>query len=426
MIGLNRVRIWVGRPLFGWWIVLGSVIILTIVDGSLTHAYGLYASEWRRDFGWSKTALAIGFAIYRGVSAVMAPMQGAMLDRLGSRSILCVGILSFGAGMVLMSRVSTLTELYLTVLLLSVGSSLTGPLTLSTIIVNWFERRRSFALAMMLTGFSIGGLIVPLIALSITENGWRATALLSGGFAVLFGLPIVRHLRRRPEEIGLRPDGDRAALRTGQPAPERPRILQRPQVGEFTPRQAMKTRAFWLLAVGHSLAVMLVSAVIVHLVVHLNEGAGFAVSTAATVVATVTLSMLIGQIAGGFLGDAYSKRKIASIAMIGHAAALVLLAKADSILHVLLFAIVHGVAWGLRGPQMQAIRADYFGRRSFGAIEGVSTMIVMSGHMAGPLLAGYVSDVTGSYVTSFLLLAGLAVVSSFMFAFAREPSLARS
>jgi MFS family permease len=112
--------------------------------------------------------------------------------------------------------------------------------------------------------------------------------------------------------------------------------------------------------------------------------------------------------------------------MLAHAAALLLLATATTFWMVLAFAVLHGLAWGMRGPLMSAIRADYFGSLAFGTITGISSMIAMIGMMAGPLVAGMLADRTGSYVPGFSVLAALAAVGSVFFVLARRPTLPRA
>jgi PGF-CTERM protein len=139
------------------------------------------------------------------------------------------------------------------------------------------------------------------------------------------------------------------------------------------------------------------------------------------VIALMTVMQAGGQIGGGWLGDRFSKRWIAAGCMLAHAVALVVLAVATTFWMVLAFAVLHGVAWGMRGPLMSAMRADYFGSTSFGTITGVSSMVVMFGMMGGPLVAGVLADRTGSYVPGFTVLAALAAMGSVAFVLARRP-----
>jgi MFS family permease len=190
---------------------------------------------------------------------------------------------------------------------------------------------------------------------------------------------------------------------------------------DFTPREAIRTGAFWLVSLGHGSALLVVSAVLVHMVTHVTERLGYSLAQAATVVALLTVSQIAGHLGGGWAGDRVSKRAIAAGCMVGHAAALLLLATASAYWMVIAFAVLHGLAWGTRGPLMAAIRADYFGSAAFGTISGASSMVAMLGMMGGPLVAGILADRTGSYRPGFTVLAVLAFLGAFYFLLARRP-----
>jgi MFS family permease len=226
-------------------------------------------------------------------------------------------------------------------------------------------------------------------------------------------------MRRRPEDYGWLPDGadpHEAALQREQASGT---TLDAEPV--FTAREALRTRAFWFISLGHGSAVLVVSAVMVHLIVHLNEGLGYSLTEAATVVSLMTVMQMIGLPLGGYLGDRFEKRKLATVAMFGHASALIVLAYADNLAMVVFFAVVHGLAWGMRGPLMQAIRADYFGTSNFGKIMGFSTLIVTLGNTTGPIVAGVLADRTGDYRVGFTILAVGALLGSGFFLAAKRP-----
>jgi sugar phosphate permease len=280
---------------------------------------------------------------------------------------------------------------------------------------------------------AVGGLLAPLVAAALTRIGWRWTAFLSGVLVLAGGLPLAQIVRHRPEAYGLRPDGDPAppapgeAAAAGEVAAARdarrapPRGPARRESVDFTAREALRTRAFWYVSLGHGAALLVVSAVLVHLVVYVTERLGLGLEQAAGVIALMTVMQMIGQVSGGWAGDRVSKRLISAACMLGHAAALVILAAATAFWMVAAFAVLHGLAWGIRGPLMSAIRADYFGSASFGTITGVSSMVVMLGMMGGPLIAGALADRTGSYQVGFWILAALAALGSVAFLVARRP-----
>lgn len=403
------------RGFYGWWIVGAGFSLEALIGALMFHSYGAYVVVLREEFGWSKTMLSAAFAMARAESGIFGPLQGWLTDRFGPQALIRVGMAIFGVGFMLLSQIGSPTTFFLTFFMLAVGSSLGGYLPISVAIVNWFRRRRALALSISSTGMSVGGLLTPIVVFGLTYIGWRWTAFLSGVLVLLAGLPLSGIVRHRPEAYGLRPDGDTADAASGTSVSSGPAPI------DFTAREAMRAPAFWLIAAGHGSALLVVSAVMVHLVVHVTERLGYSLRQASAIVALMTVVQIAGQLGGGLAGDRFSKRAIVVGCMAAHATALFLLASATTLWMVVIFAVLHGLAWGIRGPLMAAMRADYFGSASFGMIQGISSMVVMLGMMAGPLVAGILADRTGSYRIGFQVLAVGAAMGSLFFLLAKRP-----
>ncbi len=406
-----------GHVFYGWYIV-GAASGVQMLAGLLwMQSYGAYVVLLQADFGWSKALVAGAFAMARIESGILGPLQGWLVDRFGPRAIMRIGTVIFGVGFLAFSQIDSLLQFYLAFAMIALGSSLGGFATVMVALVNWFDKHRAKAVSISQIGFSIGGLSVPLIILSLEAFGWRTTAFISGIVVFVVGLPLVQVIRHRPSEIGEQPDGTQVIEDPANPAGG---FDQR---RDFTAREAMRTASFWLISVGHACALLIVSTVMVHIVPHLTEGLGYSLSLAGIMVALMTGCQMLGQVLGGYLGDRYDKRAISTFCMMAHTAAMLSVAYATNIGLVMLFALLHGLAWGIRGPLMVALRADYFGPSSFGTIMGFSSLIVMLGMAGGPILAGYLADVYGSYEVGFTVLAVAAFVGSFCFIVARKPSL---
>lgn len=413
---LNRVLRPRGHVFYGWYIV-GAAGGLQMLSGLLwMQSYGAYVVFLQDEFGWSKTIVAGAFALTRIESGILGPLQGWLVDRYGPRVILRIGILMFGTGFILFSRIENLITFYLTFALIAVGASLGGFATVMVSLVNWFSRHRAKAVALSQIGYSLGGLSVPLIILCLEAFGWRTTAFISGILVFVLGLPLVQIVKHKPSEMSEEADGtggDSAASSATR------KFFDEQQ--DFTARQAMRTRAFWLISTGHACALLTVSALMVHLVPHLTQGLGYTLTQAGLVVALMTAFQMVGQICGGYLGDRVNKRFLCIGCMAAHTMGLFLIAFATSPVMVLSFTMLHGLAWGIRGPLMVAIRADYFGPSSFGTIMGFSSLIVMLGMSTGPLFAGYMADIHGDYQLGFAYLAMGAFMGSFCFLAATRP-----
>ena len=404
-----------GQVYRGWWLVGGAMTLQALLAGLFFQAYGAYAAYWMLEFGWSRTTISLAYSLHRTESGLLGPLHGWLLQRVSPRRVIVAGVLMLGIGFMGLAFVQDFVQFIVVFLLMAVGASLCGLLSLMTVLVNWFDRRRATALSLMQTGMSIGGLAVPLVAIGLAAYGWRAMAFGSGLAVIAIGLPIARLMRRDPEQLGLRPDG---APADEDGAPARSRVATGPAIGA---RAALRTWAFWSMSLAHSAAVAVVAGVSVHFVIFASGALGLSVAVAASLLALMTGVSILGQLLGGIAGDRVDKRVLATAGMLGHALAMLLLMRAETTTAVTVAAIVHGVAWGLRGPLMGALRADYFGRESFAAVMGVSSLIVMFGTVGGPLLLGIVADATGSYAPGFGALAALALVGSVGFAALGRP-----
>ncbi len=406
-----------GMPFNGWRIVRGGFAIQALHSGLVFNAFALIAVELRNEFGWSAGALGAAFALNRAESGLLGPIQGWMTDKWGPRAVLRLGAVIMALGLVAFATLDTLTEFYVFYLLVAAGSSLAGFLGITVAIVNWFERKRARALALAQMGFAVGGAFTFLVGIALQQFGWRITSLLSAALTLAVILPLSRHFDKRPEDIDQFVDGiDPADAEDG---PSLPSTVSRVH---FTASEAVRTRAFWFISLGHASALLVVGASMAHLGLYLEEERAFSTLHTAFVVGMLPAMMGVGQLLGGYLGDYVDKRILVTIAMLGHGFGMLLLALASNWILVWLFVLLHGLAWGVRGPIQSALRADYFGATSFGKIMGFSSMIVMLGMVIGPVVAGVLRDRTGDYQLGFVILAVVAGLGSVWFFFATPPT----
>jgi sugar phosphate permease len=427
LVGSHRQR----RPtiFFGWWVVLAGFVLMVLNGGLLFHGFGAYFVHLQTGFRWSRTLLAGAFSMMQLESALAGPVQGWLIDRVGARTIARAGLVLMAAGFGLFSFMDSAPAFYAAFFVIGLGSTLVGWVTVNVAVANWFRRRRATAMGLMSSGQAVGGLLVPALAGSLAIFGWRSTAMASAALFLLVGLPITQLMRRTPEEYGLLPDGDPpsqapAGTATSDATPVTS-IPGRQDEPDFTAREALRSPAFWLISLGHGFALLVVSAVSVHLIPHLVSQRGLSIQSAGAMLAFMTVLTLLGHVSGGLVADRMEKRWIAALAMVGHCLGMLILAFTTSPLWVPVFAVLHGLSWGIRGPLMSAIRADYFGRRAFGTIMGLSTPIVMMGTMTGPLLAGFLADRTGDYQSGFAVLAVLTGLGTCFFVLGRKPDLPR-
>ncbi|MBI4188136.1 MAG: MFS transporter [Chloroflexi bacterium] len=391
--------------------------------GFLNYGFTVYFLQLQNEFGWSRTLLSSGYSLGHVESGVLDPLQGWISDRFGPRRVVVLGVVMFGAGFILLSRVHSIPAFFVAFLVLSLGSGFAGNLSFMVAIFNWFVRKRSLALGISLAGGALGGVIVPAVAWSVTTQGWRVTALASGFIIWLLGIPLALLIRHKPEQYGYLPDGDHPASSEGtlrehvviEPVP--PAKAQE----DFSAKEAIRSRAFWLIGAGHALALLTVSAVSLHLAPHLVKQLGISLETAGSVVALLSVFSVAGRLLGGFLADRINKRLLLVASMLSHSIGLLILTYAANMGQVFLFTVFHGLAWGIRGVTQNAIRAEYFGRKSIGLILGISNIFSTSAQVSAPIFAGWLADIYGDYHLAFTIITVLTALGSVFFGFAGKP-----
>ena len=399
---------------FGWRVVIAGGAMQFFQSLLLNQSFGIYVAVLVEHFGWSKTAVSGAAALKSTEVALLGPALGWAVDRFGSRGIVRAGVVTFGAGFMLLSQVETLAGFYGAFVIIALGSSMFSNFIMSVAIIQWFEKRRARALSALQFGGAVGGLFVFLIAWSIQTFGWRVTAFGSGVLAILVCWPLAREIRSRPEDHGETLDGMPPAPKTAEHSEAPPRRM-------FSAGEALRTSAFWLISLGHGCSLLVVAAFNVHAITHIKEGLGYSLAQATLVFTLVTAGQFLGVMLGWTIGERFVKRKVAAVCMLMHAAGMLMLTYATGLGILIAAALVHGTAWGLRGPFMQAIRADYFGRTSIGMIMGLSNLVTVLGNICGPILAGLFADWTGDYKAGFTVLAVLAGLGSLFFWMARRP-----
>lgn len=408
---------WRVKVFYGWKMATAAAGLQFLYSALLLQAYGAYVAVVSIELGWSKTVLSGGAAILSLEGALIGPVLGWMVDRMGPRIVVRSGVVLFSLGFLALSHIETLGGFYATMVLIAVGASLCSYFPLSVALVHFFRRHRTRALSLMTFGIAAGGIVLPLVGWAMQQYGWRDVALASAVAILILGWPLASMIRGDPAEVGETIDG--------MPLPEStdPSGEAAVQEPELTAAQALRTKAFWLLGVAHGLALLVVMAVSVHAISHMTEGLGYSLPQASFFITLMTLGQGAGILLGAVIGDRWDKRRIAAGCMLGHMTGLLMLTFAMHPSMIIAFGVLHGVAWGVRGPLMQALRADYFGLRSIGMILGLSGVLVAVGQMAGPLVAGMTADWTGDYRAGFILLALLSGLGSAMFLLARKPAL---
>jgi len=424
---VSTSRLGLGRgPFYGWTLVGVSAFIMVIGTVPLFQGMTAWFVVLESHFNWSRTQLSIAFSLSRVEGSIMGPISGYLIDRLGSRRMVLIGLIVAGGGFVIMSQMQNIWHFYIAFVVMSMGVGLGTWMPMMTVLNNWFVRNRSTAMALSMEGFLVGGMIlVPVLAFAIDPDvpgrpGWRLTALVIGIFLVVVALPVSRLVRNAPEPYGMSPDGESTA---------RPRRTSASSTAEsdepdYTWQEAVRTSTFWIITMGHACS----SIVIVTLTVHLGpmlDDRGFSLQTVGWVVGAYTGVAAVFTLIGGYVGDRLPIRLALFGFSVIQSGSVVVLMLADTLWMAYLFAVLMGIGFGGRNPLTTAIRGVYFGRKAFASITGISMIPMNVMLLASPLFAGIMFDATQSYFIPMAVVAIVSLAGSSLFLFLGSPEAAR-
>lgn len=402
---------------YGWKMVGISFFILTLASLVSFQGTGTFVVALERHFGWSRTVLSGAFALTRVQGAALGPIEGVLIDRFGPRRMVMAGFLVMGAGFVLFSLVQEAWHFYVAFVVISLGAGLGGWLAMIAAVNNWFIKHRALALSIGMSGTHVAGLLVPVLARSIESFGFEKVALGTGILLLVIAIPAGRLVRNAPEEYGMVPDGEVTPTKSDETSGGEEESEPEPA---FTAKEALRTRAFWFIAIAHIASAVPIVTLSIHLVPKLTD-IGLSLPMAGVVVATYTIVALPIQFLSGYLGDKFPKPPLIFFFLSLQAVALLVIAVTTSIFGAFLFAVLFGVAFGGRMPLLFSIRGEYFGRKSFATIMGMSQLPSNFMMIGAPLFAGYMFDTTGTYFVPFSFFAAFTFLGAFLILFAKKP-----
>jgi len=384
------------RPFYGWYLVVGLGVTTIVSYGISQYLFGVLLVPIQTDLHWSRATISGAFSLGVVLSGFLGLIVGRLVDRYGARLLMSAGSILGGLTLFLLSRVTEVWQFYLLWAgCLGVAMALTLYSVTFVVIANWFQRRRGTALAVLTV---LGGLsspiYIPFAGLLVARLGWRPALLVLGTTALVIALPIHALLvRRRPEDMGLLPDGD--SMPEGHDPTSKPRY----RLG-----QAMRRPAFWTQMTAGALSSAAYSVLLAHVVAYLI-GRGYDPVLAAGVLGLAGLASLPGRFIFNVVSDRFGPQRLLGLCLLFQGLSVFLLMAAGPFPFLVAFIVVYGSAFGAISPLRASVLADHFGRVAFGAI--TSAQGVSSGIFAGigPFLAGFLYDLYGDYRLAFSLTA---------------------
>ncbi len=396
---------------YGWWVVGASFLIAVYTGGVIYFGFTAIFEPIRNEFGWSYAQISLAASLRGLEMGLLAPVMGVFVDRWGPRKMMFGGSIIIGLGLLLLSTVNSLIMFYVAFIVVAIGMSNCSSTVKNTAVANWFHKKVALASGIVAAGFAVGGLLVPVVTTLVDTLEWRGAMVVFALGMWGVGLPLSLLMRHKPEQYGYLPDGE---INTATLNDKRPALAPKTEVN-ISGKQAVKSRAFWHIALAMMCQTFLSSAVVTHVMPYLGS-IGFARSTASMVAMGIPLSSIGGRLGFGLMGDIFNKKRLSAIGFALMSLGLVFFALISNgnlwlLVPSLLF---FGTGWGANVTMRPALLREYFGRSRFGTIHGFTVGILMIGIVVGAPLAGWAFDVWGSYEGIWLIFAGAGIAGIFI------------
>lgn len=411
------------KRFYGWNILIASALTNGLGGSVHWQGFTVFFIPISQSLGLTSAQMAMPFALSRAENGLLGPLTGWLIDRYGVRRLMFVGTAMAGAGYIWLAQTNTFLAFLLVYLfVISIGSSSSFMQASTAALNTWFARRRGMVMSINSAAFRLGGaFMVPLLSVAVLRWGWQTAALWIGVGMLVFIMPLAIVYKRSPESIGIGPDGDPLKRTPARSARSENRDAEiEDGDDEWTPREAIRTRAFWVLAAGTVLRMSVHGTIFVHFVPIL-VWKGESQQSAANLIGLLALSSVPLIIIFGWLSDRMGRQRLLAGCYISAASSLALLNVVDGpwpiFAALLLFTgteIGSGLNWALVG--------DLFGRKRFATIRGMLSPIYNAALFIAPVAAGWVKDETGSYQIVLWVGTGLLVAAAFTFLSIKKPT----
>ena len=393
---------------YGYIVVAAALLTMVITTGAL-YSFGVFFKPVLTEFGWTRAATSGAYSLCILLLGSLSIVMGRLNDRFGPRIVVTACGFLLGSGYLLMSQISTIWQLYLFYGILA-GIGLSGAYVppIST-VARWFVKRRGLMTGIAMSGIGLGTMIMPLVAnWLISSYGWRTSFTVIGITVMALTTLAAQFLRRDPSQMGLVPYGENEAQQENAA----------PESGGFALQRAIRTRQFWMICAMFLCYGIFIQTVIVHIVPHATD-LGISAASAAYILAIIGGVSMAGRIIMGNAGDRIGNKPALIICFTTTTVASLWLLAAQDVWMFYLFAVVFGFAYGGAIALNSLIVAEFFGLSSLGVILGVVTFGWSIGEAVGPVLAGRIFDITGSYQPAFWICAAFSLATVIIILFLR-------
>ena len=389
--------------------------------GVFSIGQSLFVKDVQDEFSWGVAAISAGFSLRTLESGLMAPFGGVIIDKLGPKKVAIIGTVIQTIGLVIFATMEHLWQFYLSSFIVAFGQGLGAGQAFMNPVVFWFNRKRGQASAWIASGRGWAYMAAFPLSVILTMSGWRTAALASAVVYCAISIPCALVIRDRPEKYGYLPDGEPLP-----PIADGAKRAPPPEAEGFGAKQAMMTRAFWMILIVNMVFSCVTQTHQTHIITHLRY-TGFAVQTASLIASFYGAFQVVGRLGAGWVGDRVGRMRMLAASTVFMAVGFCVIAfitPSNMWLTVPLYFATYGVGHASHIVVQQTVVADYFGPRRFATIRGFMSPISVFGSLLGPFLAGVAFDHFGTFKQAWFALAPVALLAGVALMLAGKPKFA--
>ena len=427
MASLNAASLTSSKPrvFYGWYIVGVGFLANVASSFALASTLSIFLKPLTAELGISRGVFSLLRSGEGIVAACLAPVAGTLVDRYGGRWLMAIGAAIVGVGYLFLGHVESFTEFaVIRLAVVTLGDVLMGYMVVNVVVAQWFVRQRGRAFAFTSMGVGFAKVCMPvLVAWLLVSLGWRQTWTV---FAVLtmalLVLPALLVIRRSPEEMGLRPDGETSSEdSTPSKGRLRDKVSDYDAEAVWTRGETLRTSAFWLLVVTFGISSVGVTGLNLHVYPYVTD-IGHSPVVAATVMSVIASMQLASPLVWGFLAERIEPRYAAMLRFVVQGLGLGLATMTGNLFCLYAGFFLYGIGLGGNMVLPDILWANYFGRRSLGKVRGMGLLISQVLAAFGPPFFGFLFDATGGYGLSFALFGCALMTSAVLSLMLRPPT----
>jgi len=389
------------KPKFFYgYVVVFAAFCVMIIAGGLWTIFGVFFEPMLAEFGWTRAVLSGATSLRMFLMTLFGIIGGKLTDKFGPRPVVTVCSLFLGLAFFLMSRINTVWQLYLVFGVITAIGMCGFWVPMISTISRWFVKRRGMMTGIVLSGMSLGMIIIPPIATRlIITYGWRTSYTIIGLIAMAVTLLAVQFMKRDPAQIEQFPDGSNKVKGENLDLSAKNLSL----------RQAVHTRQFWMLCAIFGCLWFNGMTIWVHIVIHAID-LGISATSAANILAVMGVTGIVGRILTGSLADKIGYRPALLIGFTLILISFLWLLVAKELWALNLFAVIFSIGMAGLTVLEAPLIARLFGLGALSVIMGGVEFVSTTISTPSPIVAGYIFDITGRYQLAFLICVGVSII----------------